>query len=116
MRDILIIDDEEKLRGLLTRIVRSEGFEVMEAANLKFGFKKLKQNDIVVVMCDVKLPDGSGFHFLEKIKTNFHLIEVILLTAYSNIDDGVQTMRMALLIIFLKAMIMIKLFQYFTKL
>ena len=39
---ILIIDDEEKLRSLLVRIVKSEGFEVFEAKDLKSGFKKLE--------------------------------------------------------------------------
>ncbi|UFH34511.1 sigma-54-dependent transcriptional regulator [Flavobacterium acetivorans] len=93
MRNILIIDDEEKLRGLLARIVKSEGFVVLEAADLKSGFKKLEQNDIDVVLCDVKLPDGNGVEFLDKIKASFPLTEVILLTAYGKISDGVQAMK-----------------------
>ena len=93
MKNILIIDDEDKLRGLLARIVKSEGFEVVEAADLKSGFKKLEQNDIDVVLCDVKLPDGNGVDFLQKIKTNFPLTEVILLTAFGKISDGVQAMK-----------------------
>ena len=93
MKKILIIDDEDKLRGLLARIVKSEGFEVVEASDLKSGFKKLEQNDIDVVLCDVKLPDGNGVDFLQKIKTNFPLTEVILLTAFGKISDGVQAMK-----------------------
>lgn len=93
MKTILIIDDEEKLRGLLARIVKSEGFDVLEASDLKSGFKKLAHNEIDVVLCDVKLPDGNGVDFLQKIKSNFPLVEVILLTAYGNIADGVQAMK-----------------------
>ena len=93
MKNILIIDDEEKLRGLLARIVKSEGFYVIEAPDLKSGFKKMEQNDINVVLCDVKLPDGNGVDFLQKIKTNFPLTEVILLTAFGKIADGVQAMK-----------------------
>ena len=93
MKNILIIDDEEKLRGLLARIVTSEGFTVIEAPDLKSGFKKLEQNDVDVVLCDVKLPDGNGVDFLQKIKTNFPSTEVILLTAYGNISDGVQAIK-----------------------
>ena len=93
MKNILIIDDEEKLRGLLARIVKSEGFDVIEASDLRSGFKKLEQNDIDVVLCDVKLPDGNGVDFLEKIKTSFPLVEVILLTAFGKISDGVQAMK-----------------------
>lgn len=93
MKNILIIDDEEKLRHLLVRIIKSEGFEVFEAPDLKSGFKNLETNDIDVVLCDVKLPDGNGVDFLQKIKTTFPLTEVILLTAYGKISDGVQAMK-----------------------
>lgn len=93
LKNILIIDDEEKLRGLLARIVTSEGFNVFQAPDLKTGFRKLEQNDIDVVLCDVKLPDGSGVDFLQKIKTAFPLTEVILLTAFGKVSDGVQAMK-----------------------
>jgi two-component system NtrC family response regulator len=93
LKNILIIDDEEKLRHLLARIIKSEGFEVFEAPDLKSGFKKLEQNDMDVVLCDVKLPDGNGVDFLQKIKASFPLTEVILLTAYGKISDGVQAMK-----------------------
>ena len=93
MKNILIIDDEEKLRSLLARIVKSEGFEVLEAPDLKSGFKKLEHNNIDVILCDVKLPDGNGVDFVQKIKTNFPLTEVILLTAFGKISDGVQAMK-----------------------
>lgn len=93
MKNILIIDDEEKLRNLLARIIRSEGFEVFEAPDLKSGFKKLEHDDIDVVLCDVKLPDGNGVDFLQKIKAAFPFTEVILLTAFGKISDGVQAMK-----------------------
>ncbi len=93
MKNILIIDDEEKLRGLLARIVKSEGFDVLEAGDLKSGFKKLEHNEVDVVLCDVKLPDGNGVDFLEKIKASFPLTEVILLTAFGKISDGVKAMK-----------------------
>jgi two-component system NtrC family response regulator len=93
LKNILIIDDEEKLRHLLARIIKSEGFDVFEAPDLKTGFKKLETNDIDVVLCDVKLPDGNGVDFLQKIKPAFPLTEVILLTAFGKISDGVQAMK-----------------------
>jgi two-component system NtrC family response regulator len=93
LKNILIIDDEEKLRHLLARIIKSEGFDVFEASDLKSGFKKLETNDIDIVLSDVKLPDGNGVDFLQKIKTAFPLTEVILLTAFGKISDGVQAMK-----------------------
>ncbi len=93
MNKILIIDDEEKLRSLLARIISLEGFEVMEAGDCKSGLKKLDQSDIDVVLCDVKLPDGNGVELIQQIKKTHPLIEVILLTAYGNIPDGVQAIK-----------------------
>ena len=57
---ILIIDDEEKLRTLLARIISLEGFDVAQAADSKTALKKMEQAEIDVVLCDVKLPDGNG--------------------------------------------------------
>jgi hypothetical protein len=46
-----------------------------------------------VVLCDVKLPDGNGVEFTKTIKEKFPAIEVILLTAYGNIPDGVKAIK-----------------------
>ncbi|MBW3519142.1 sigma-54 dependent transcriptional regulator [Flavobacterium sp. NKUCC04_CG] len=93
MNPILIIDDEVKLRSLLARIMELEGFEVVQASDLKTGFKKLEQHTFDVVLCDVKLPDGSGVDFSKKVKDRFPLVELILMTAYGNIPDGVQAIK-----------------------
>ena len=93
MRRILIVDDEEKLRALLTRIISLEGFEVLQAGDCKTALKKLEQSDIDVVLCDVKLPDGNGVELAKKIKDRFQIPEIILLTAYGNIPDGVQAIK-----------------------
>ena len=90
---VLIIDDEEKLRALLARIIRLEGFTVLEAESLKAGGRLLEKEDIDVVLCDVKLPDGNGVDFVRDLKSRRPCIEVILLTAYGNIADGVKAMK-----------------------
>jgi two-component system NtrC family response regulator len=90
---VLIIDDEEKLRTLLARIIRLENFTVLEADTLKQGGRILEKEDIDVLLCDVKLPDGNGVDFVKDLKTRFPSLETILLTAYGNIPDGVQAMK-----------------------
>src|SRR5258706_7586104 len=90
---VLIIDDEEKLRTLLARIIRLEGYTVLEAENLKQGGKLLEKEDVDVLLCDVKLPDGNGVDFVQDLKTRFPSLETILLTAYGNIADGVRAMK-----------------------
>ncbi|CAG5068839.1 Regulatory protein AtoC [Dyadobacter sp. CECT 9623] len=93
MKRILIIDDEAKLRGLIARIVRLEGFEVAEAADLKSGLRELGQSDTDVLLCDVKLPDGNGVDFIQTVREKFPLLETVLMTAYGNIPDGVQAIK-----------------------
>jgi two-component system, NtrC family, response regulator len=91
--NILLIDDEEKLRALLSRIIRLEGFTIFEAADIKAGMKMLDKESIDVVLCDVKLPDGTGIDFISAVKQKSSQSEIILLTAYGNIPDGVQAMK-----------------------
>lgn len=93
MNSVLLIDDEEKLRQLLLRIIRLEGFDVQEAATGQAALKKLASHDFEVVLCDVKLPDSNGVDLVKQIKSLHPATEVILLTAYGNVPDGVQAMR-----------------------
>lgn len=90
---ILLIDDEEKLRGLLKRIISLEGFSILEVSSLRAGAKLLEKDPVDVVLCDVKLPDGSGVDFVKEVKSKHPAIEIILLTAYGNIPDGIQAMK-----------------------
>ncbi len=90
---ILIIDDEEKLRVLLSKIISLEDFEVVQAHDCRSGLKKMEQAEVDVVICDVKLPDGSGVDLVKIIKEKYSISEVILLTAYGNIPDGVQAIK-----------------------
>jgi len=90
---ILIVDDEVKLRSLLAKIAQLEGFDVSQAGDCASGLKRLEQSDIDVVICDVRLPDGGGVELTQTIRKRYPFTEVILLTAYGNIADGVQAIK-----------------------
>lgn len=91
---LLIIDDEERLRNLLFRILQLEGYEVVTASTAKEGLKKLQAETINVVLSDVKLPDINGIELTEQIKRSWPATEVIVLTAFGTINDGVKAMKM----------------------
>ena len=93
MGKILIVDDENQLRGLLARIIGLEGYEVFQADCCKAGLKQLELSNPDVVLCDVRLPDGSGVELVTEIKRLKPSVEVILLTAHGNIPDGVQAIK-----------------------
>lgn len=90
---ILIIDDEIKIRSLLARIIELEGFTVLQAENAKEGLKLIQNHDILVVVSDVKLPDANGVELVKQIKSLKSFIEVINLTAYGTIADGVTSIK-----------------------
>ena len=77
----------------MARIIGLEGFETMVAKDGKSGLKLLDQQAFDLVLCDVKLPDYNGLDLCKRIKDKFPILEVILLTAYGTIPDGVQAMK-----------------------
>jgi len=91
--NILIIDDEVKLSALLARILEMEGYHVLQAANAKTGMRLVEREDIRVVLSDVKLPDANGVELVKKIKEIKPYIEVINLTAFGTIGDGVLAIK-----------------------
>lgn len=93
MRKILIIDDEDKLRNLLARIITMEGFKVSQAIDCKSGLRAIANQEFQVVISDVKLPDGDGVDLVKTIKEKSPETEIIVLTAYGSISDGVQAIK-----------------------
>ena len=92
---ILIVDDEEKLRQLMSRILELEGYHIIQAQDIKTAILLLQQNqNIDIVLSDVKLPDGNGLEQINNYKKLNSNCEVILLTAYGTINDGVKAMKL----------------------
>jgi DNA-binding NtrC family response regulator len=90
---VLIIDDEDKVRNLLRRIISLEGYRVLAATTLGEGRTILSHEPVDVLLCDVRLPDGNGIDFTAGLKTEFPAMETILLTAFGNIPDSVTAIR-----------------------
>ncbi|MEZ0484469.1 sigma-54-dependent transcriptional regulator [Fibrella aquatica] len=90
---LLIIDDEARLRGLLARILSLEGYTVLEAENARAGLKTLEREEVHLVLSDVKLPDKNGIELTAQIKQLYPATEVIVLTAYGTIADGVTAIK-----------------------
>lgn len=77
----------------MARIIELEKFQVFQAEDATTALKKIEQQDFDAIICDVKLPDANGVEFIQQIKKIQPLTEVILLTAYGNIPDGVQSIK-----------------------
>ncbi len=77
----------------MARIIGLEGFDVVQADNVKTAQKLLAAGDFDVIISDVRLPDGDGVAFVQTVKEKQPLAEIILLTAYGNIPDSVQAIK-----------------------
>ena len=68
--NVLIIDDEEKIRLLLSRIIKLEGFAVWDAGSLKVGSQILEKQSIDILLCDVLDRSYWGFDLLREVPMN----------------------------------------------
>lgn len=85
MNQILIIDDEERIRRIIKIQLRNTGFSVFEAEDSETAFTILKSQNINVVICDIKMKGLGGIEILKRIKMENETIPVIMLTGF--IDD-----------------------------
>ncbi len=90
---VLIIDDEENIRDMLTEILIDEGYEPYSAANWDEAYKILIGNRIDVVLLDIWLPDVGGMEILEKIKMQFIGVEVIMISGHGKIELAVKAIK-----------------------
>lgn len=74
-------------------IISNEGYEVFQASSARSALNMLTKHPVDLVLCDVRLPDAFGVDLVKEIKAKYPHIEIILMTAYGNIPDGVQAMR-----------------------
>lgn len=80
MAKVLIIDDDEMIVDMLSRMVRHMGHEAVSALTLREGLAKASSEPIDVVFLDVWMPDGNGLEMLPVIRETPSLPEVIIIT------------------------------------
>ncbi|QTA80609.1 Two component system response regulator, sigma54-specific [Desulfonema limicola] len=93
MNQILIVDDEEKMRHLLAIILESRGYKVIQAADGVNAFDIINENAFDMVISDIKMPRMDGLELLEKMKANHITCPVVFITAFATIDSAVEAMR-----------------------
>ena len=94
MKDsVLIIDDEPELRSLLVKLLALEGYKVQSAGDGKSGLALAQKEDFSVIVTDVRLPDINGIELIRSLKKINSLTEIIVLTAYGTIEDGVRAIK-----------------------
>lgn len=90
---VLIVDDLEDARWVLSNLIRLAGFAPIEAANGKEALALIRQKAPEVVLLDVGLPDMDGFEVLAQIKAHDKTMPVIMVTAHGKSHDAVRAIR-----------------------
>ncbi|HSH12558.1 MAG TPA: sigma-54 dependent transcriptional regulator, partial [Desulfurivibrionaceae bacterium] len=92
-KKLLIIDDEENMRHLLTVLTGSAGYRVTTAADGREGLDILARESFDFILCDVKMPRMDGMAFLKNAETYRAEATVIMMSAYGNIDLALEAMK-----------------------
>lgn len=93
MARILIIDDEEYIRDILSSRVEELNHTPLTAENLKQGVQMIRKNEFDVVFLDVRLPDGNGLEILPFIKQQASSPEVIIITGVGSPEGAEMAIR-----------------------
>ena len=91
---LLVVDDDPLVLKSLCEYLRVEGYRVSPAQSLQEGMALLEKDRFHVALTDVRLPEGSGFDFLQHLKTLNLSTAVIMLTGYGSIEDAVRAIKM----------------------
>lgn len=93
MSTVLVIDDKDSMREMLSASLSSEGHEVEVADSGDAGIAKSKEKHFDVVLTDLKMPDVSGMEVLTQVKAHDPDTAVIVMTAYGTIETAVEAMK-----------------------
>ena len=81
-KKILIVDDEEHIREILSEFLSEQGFSVMEASDGEFAINLFKEHQFDLVITDIRMPRMNGLELLSAVKSHDKQNPVVLMTGY----------------------------------
>lgn len=91
---ILIVDDEENFRHMLSVILIKEGYEVETASNGEEGLQKALSSPFDQILCDIRMPRMDGLEFLKEIQKAGIEATIIVMSAYGTVDIAIEAMKL----------------------
>ena len=90
---ILVIDDEEDICKMISRTLKSDGYQISFMLSGREALKLLKKEQFDLVVLDIKLKDISGIRIFNYIKESFKDVPVILITAFPDVRTAVSLIK-----------------------
>jgi two-component system response regulator AtoC len=91
---ILIVDDEESFRHMLSVILIKEGYEVETSPNGEDGLQRAAASPFDQILCDIRMPRMDGLEFLREIKKTGTEATIIVMSAYGTVDIAIEAMKL----------------------
>ena len=93
-KTILLVDDDASLRRVLAHHLTEAGYQVLTAANGKEGLDVFTQEQVEMVITDIKMPELSGLDLMRRISVMSPDVVVLVITAYGSIETAVEAMKL----------------------
>ena len=91
---ILVVDDEDALRTVLSSELLNEGYEVHSAADGDDAITELDKAQYDLVLLDIKMPRMNGFEVLKHIKQNHARTKVVMLTGFADLKNAIESKKL----------------------
>jgi two-component system response regulator HydG len=92
-KDILVVDDDMRVRTIFSSMLRKEGYRVTAVKNGYEAIKVTDEKSFDLALVDLRIPGLDGIQDLEKMKSRRPQTRVIIYSAYGSIEDAVEAMR-----------------------
>ena len=93
-KQILVVDDEERIRQSLNGILKDEGYEVWEAKDGAQALKQIETDPPDLALLDIWMPGMDGMEVLERIKGEIPNLPVIMISGHGNIELAVKAVKL----------------------
>ena len=92
-KSLLILDDDDPLRGRLSRAMEKKGFQVKEAKTIVEGLEMVKKSPPNLAVIDLRLDDGNGLDVVKALSKSRPDARIVMLTGYGNLPTAVAAVK-----------------------
>jgi len=91
---ILVVDDENSLREMLSILLQREGYQVDQAEDGARAFAQIQKNHYDLVISDIQMPRMTGIELLRQLREQGNNVTVMMITAFSSTEEAVEAMKL----------------------